>query len=196
MRFVQLILTDEQAELAAAALRDAEAQLKTMRTDADPETEKEADYMSGLGGDIAQVGRLSMLFQDASENPSKYPPTGKMASTVRRITRRAKGYAETPSRSRRRADRHQRRRAMRHFARRNREMVEGYNRAVEMYEAEQAEVEAARAEVEERIERQPKFTILSGDGQTIMSGIPAEFVIAEETGDSLLPKIIVPGSSE
>lgn len=186
MRFVQLLLTDEQAELTAAALRDAEKALKELAEEDVPE-----EHRSYVGENIAQIGRLSMLFQDMSENPAKYTPTGEMARTVRSIVKRAKGRPQIPSLRKKRADRHQRRRMERRYFRRNREYIEQYNRAVEITEAERAEAEANAAELAKRIEGQPTYTVTDGYGNVLMSGIPAEFVLDADGKSLAAPKIEV-----
>lgn len=199
MKFIQLLLTDEQTELTAAALRDAEEALKDERADRGgvEVTSEDATENERLSADIAAVGRLMLLFQDASENPAKYPPTGKMAATVRSIARRAKGTPQPASRRRRRADRHQRRRALRNAFRRNRAFTEGYNRAYAIQEQEEQEYQAALAEIQERVKDQPKYAITDGFGNTIMAGVPAEFVLDAEglPLDSPKGKIVLPPSA-
>lgn len=189
MRFVQLLLTDDQAELAAAALRDAEL---TLKEEVGKHKDETGDDFPEVAEDLAQLGRLSMLFQDASENPSKYPPTGKMAVTVRSIVRRSRGQAETPTRSKRRSGRHQRRRAERHIFRRNREFIENFNRGQEMYEADRLEAEAAAAEIAKKVEGMPTYAVTDGQGNVLMSGIPALFVLDEDGKSLAAPKLITP----
>lgn len=188
MKFVQLLVTDDQAELVAAALRDAEEQLKKVAAETDPQGLSREQY-DGVNADMNALGRLQLLFQDASENPTKYPPTGKMAATVRGIARRAKGRSKTPSLSRKRASRHQRRRAERHFYRRNRKLIESYNKGLAEYEAAQAEYEASVAEVNERVKDQPTFSVTDGFGNVTLAGIPAEFIIDAEGKSLAAPKI-------
>lgn len=202
LKLVQVLLTDEQAELVAAALRDAGYALTTEadrpRADDVPHEEWQ-EAVEIMQADIAAVGRLELLFQDASENPLKYKPDPKNA-IVRSIVKAAKGPAQMPSRRKSRADRHQRRKAERAFFRRNRKMIEGYNAAMATQREEEAEYAAMLAEVEERVKDQPRFTITDGFGHTIMAGVPAEFVLNEE-GEAPLtlgtkPRLIVPGVSE
>lgn len=179
MRPVQILLTDEQAELAAAALRDAEAQLVELQSE-DDGFETTSEQREVLQEDIARLGRLSLLFQDASENPAKYPPSPKMAASIKRFRKTVQGEAQPQSLRKKRSGRHQRRRATRHFFRRNRDLIEGVNRAREMYEKEAEEHAQAVAEIEERVKDQPKFTVTDGFGNTIMAGVPAEFILDAE----------------
>jgi transcription elongation GreA/GreB family factor len=186
---VQLLLTDEQAELAAAALLDAEEQLKEDVNDLPELTSEDVAFKESRLAEIQQVGRLFLLFQDASERPAKYPPTGKMASSVRTIVRRAKGASQPNTRRNRRKARQAERRAYRKFTRlHRREIAEQYNAAVEQMEKEQAEYEAAQRELEERIADQPTFTIRDGWGNDVMVGVPAEFILDAEGRPVLLEK--------
>lgn len=192
MRYVQPLLTDEQAELTAAALRDAEQALRELQSEDDgvEVTSEQVSQREAMQEDIAQLGRLSMLFQDASENPAKYPPAPKMAASIRKFRKRVQGQAQPQSLRKKRASRHQRRRAERHFFRRNRELIEGVNRARELYEQEAEEHAKAVAEIEERVKDQPRFTITDGFGNTIMAGVPAEFIRTEDGETPLLKPTI------
>lgn len=180
MRYVQLLLTDEQAELTAAALRDAEDVLRAQVTNTEAAEDDPARE------DVQALGRLSMLFQDASENPAKYPPAPKVAASLKKFRKRVQGQAQPQSLRKKRAGRHQRRRAERHFFRRNRELIEGVNAAREAYEKEAAEHAQAVAEIEERVKDQPRFTITDGFGNVIMAEVPAEFIRTEDGETPLL----------
>lgn len=186
MRYVQPLLTDEQAELTAAALRDAEAQLRELQLDDDgiEVTSEQVSHREALQEDIAQLGRLALMFQDMSENPAKYPPAPKMAASLKRFRKRVVGPAQPQSLRKKRSSRHQRRRAERRLFRRNREYIEAVNQAREMYERDRLEHEQAVAEIAERVEGQPKFTITDGFGNVIMRDVPAEFIL-DEGGASL-----------
>lgn len=203
MRSVQLLLTDGQAELVAAALRDAEEALQLeQETGVIPgTTSEEVSRRERLAEDIAAVGRLALLFQDASENPAKYPPAPKMAASIRKFRKQVQGQAQPQSLRKRRASRHQRRRAERHFFRRNRDLIDGVNAAREAYEREAEEHARNIAEIEERVKDQSKFTVTDGFGNVVMAGVPAEFIITER--DTSLqeeffskPKLYVPASAE
>ena len=190
MKLVQLLLTDDQADLSAAALRDAEIALKQIRS----ETTNEATHEE-IDADIAQLGRLQLLFQDASENPLKYKPSPKLA-TIRSIVKAAKVPVPV-SRRKRRASRAQRRKAERHEYRRNQAYIENYNRAVELHAKDEAEHQAALDEIEKRIEGQPTFTVTDGFGNPVMAGVPAEFIV-DANGENLrarreFAKLILPG---
>lgn len=194
MKLVQVLLTAEQADLVAQSLSDSYEELG-----AEIEKVEDEDGKAVTAGIQNVIGRLQLLFQDASENPLKYKPDPKNA-IVRSIVKAAKGPAQMPSRRKSRADRHQRRKAERAFFRRNRKMIEGYNAAMATQREEEAEYAAMLAEVEERVKDQPRFTITDGFGHTIMAGVPAEFVLNEE-GEAPLtlgtkPRLIVPGVSE
>lgn len=203
MRYVQPLLTDEQAELIAAALRDAERQLTTERDNTfagrliDDMPEGAVTALERMDEDIASVGRLALLFQDASENPAKYPPAPKMAASLKRFRKRVAGPAPPQSLRKKRSGRHQRRRAERRLFRRNREYIEAVNQAREMYERDRLEHEQAVAEIEERIQGQPRFVITDGFGNVIMRDVPAEFIKAEDGETPLLkPTLHVVGKTE
>lgn len=181
MRFVQLLLTDEQAELVAAACLDAE---RTVIADEGEE--------SPAAEDAKQLGRLALLFQDAAERPAKYTPTGKLAATVRSVHRRAKGAAQPKPLNKRKQRQERRIRTAKERREMRRLFTQGYNEARERLEAERIEAESAQRELEERLEKQRKFKVVTADGDLIIAGVPAEFVVDEETGESLLPKVIVP----
>lgn len=176
MRFAQIVVTDEQAELISAALNDA-AGNEDLHED-----------------DAKQIGRLQLMFQDVTETPAKYPVTGKMAGTVRSIVRRAKGAAQPKPLNTRKARQEQRMRTAKERRRLRRQIAGSYNAAVEIMEQEQLEAEAARKEAEERFAKQPKYRVLTGDGNVLLDLVPAEMVVNVETGENLLPKLIVPGS--
>jgi len=167
MQFVQLLLTDQQVELLAAAARDG------MNT---PDIHSE---------DANELWRLHLLLQDASEKPSKYPPMGKMAASVRTLVRKNKGAAQPPRKNKRK-QRQEGRRAWNIQRRKQRRIfAEEYNKAVEIMEAETAEHEANVAELIERTEKQAKFNVTDGFGQVVLEGVPAEFIVDSE-GNSLL----------
>jgi hypothetical protein len=204
VRFVQLLLTAEQAELVAAALRDTEAAIREEGTNEETTSEEVANN-ERVGEAARAVGRLSLLFADAAENPSKYPPQGKLASTVRDITRRAKGAAQPEGRKNKRKARQERRIATAKERRRyRREMAEGFNKAREIMEQEAAEAAEFQAEIEARISDQPKYNVVDAYGNLIVAGVPAEFVKTEE-GESAFPAahrvggpmdLLLPGSHE
>jgi hypothetical protein len=174
VQFVQLVLTDDQALLVRFALdqiiNDPERFVM--------EDEERADYE-----------RLAVFFGTAAAEPSRFPPTGAQASRVKSIVRRAKGPAQQLSRAKKRSQGQQKR-----DRKARREMVEAYNAAFERMEAERAEMEQLQTELEARIENQPKFRVLTAGGQVLLDGVPAEFVVNAETGETLAPKIIVPGA--
>lgn len=187
VRYVQPLLTDEQAELVAAALRDAElAVMEELAGVVPGDAEDDADRAEPLREDAAQLGRLALLFQDASENPAKYPPAPKMAASIRKFRKQVQGQAQPQSLRKKRASRHQRRRAERHFFRRNRDLIDGVNAAREAYEREAEEHAKAVAEIEERVKDQPRFTVTDGFGNVIMAGVPAEFIKTEDGETPLL----------
>lgn len=199
MRFVQLLLTDEQAEWTAAALRDAEKDLKAQLDELGDDAEM------WMADDAAMLGRLSMLFQDAAEQPSKYPPTGKRAATVRTIVRRAKGAAQPQSRKNKRKSRQERRmRTAKERRRLRREVAESWNRAREIMEREAEEAREAYEALLARVADQPKYQVLDSAGNVVLDGIPAEFVRRVDDGASVdggrtLPEgagIIVPHYSK
>lgn len=189
MRFVQLLLTDEQAELLAACARDAEIQLKEIAA----KSEFPAD--DPAAEDAVTVGRLSMLLQDAAEQPAKYTPTGKTAATVRTIVRRAKGTAQPQSRKNKRKARQEERqrtsKVRRHY---RKQIAQAWNESREKLEAEKQAAAEKREQDKARWATQPKFKVVLEDGTEVLGEIPAEFVVNEETGENLALKVIVPGA--
>lgn len=179
MRFVQLLLSDEQAELVAAACLDAERKL--IAEEGEPAAE-----------DAKQLGRLALLFQDAAESPLKYPPTGKTASTVRTVIRRAKGAAQPKPLNKRKQRQERRMRTAKERRQLRKVITKGYNEARERLEAERLEAEEYEREFQERIAKQRRYKVVNAYGDAVVEGVPAEFVLDEETGENLLPKVIVP----
>lgn len=192
MRFVQLLLTEDQAELAAAACRDAEQALAAESGDEWEAQTAAGDPVSQSFYDAQQLGRLALLFRHASESPLQYPPTGKMATTVRSVVRRAKGAAQPKPLNKRKQRQERRMRTHKERRRFQKEITASYNAAREQMEAERLEAEQYWHEFQERIEKQAKFKVVTADGRTVVEGVPAEFVIVEETGENLLPKVVLP----
>lgn len=180
MRLVQLVLTGKQAEIVSAALTDTHYALTEAQRDLGGVeiTSEDVVVNEQMAADIAAVGRLQLLFQDAFENPLKYKPSPKLA-TIRSIVK-ARKVPVPQSRRKRRADRHQRRKAERMLFRRNQEYIANVNRAQEQYAKDEAEYQTSLDEIQKRIEGQPTFTIQNGFGDTIMAGVPAEFVVDEQ----------------
>lgn len=181
MRFVQILLTTEQAELAAAACRDAEADLVASEGPGTPAAE-----------DAKLIGRLGMLLQDAAENPVKYTPTGRGAATVRSIVRRASGPARPKPLNKRKRRQEERQRTSKERRKFRKVIADSYNEARTRMEAEKAEAEAAQAAFEERIAKQERYSVVNADGETLVGGVPAEFIVNDADGTNLLPKVIVP----
>lgn len=156
MQFVQVVLTDDQALLARAALdlilNDPERYVMT--------DEERADYE-----------RLAVFLGHVAQNPSEFPVTGKMATSVRKAVRRIAGPAQPQSRRRKRSQGQQKR-----DRKARRELVAAYNEAVARMEAERQEAEEAHRELLERIEPQPKYRVVSAGGEVILDGVPAEFI--------------------
>jgi hypothetical protein len=193
VRFVQLVLTEEHAQLAAEALAREIETGEAQRADMEalgfsPQTEDEA-------AEEAQLERVQLLLADAAAHPEKYPPTGKSAATVRTVVRRAKGAAQPKPLNKRKQRQEKRTRTHKERRKYRRQIAESYNRSVAIYEAEAKEAEEYQAELAARVESQPKFRVVGADGQPVISGIPAEFIVNEETEENLLPKIILPGSA-
>lgn len=158
---VSVTLTGDQAELVAAAMRDA--------TNNEDITLDESKTIYDTG----------MLFQDASENPSKYPLSPKMAATLRPFVRKAKGAAQPQSRTNKRKARQEKRQGWSKMRRKNRAaMVKGYNEAVAIQEAEAAEIEAIHAEAIEKLKLEPKFNIMTYSGEIAISDVPESMIVA------------------
>lgn len=136
--------------------------------------------------------RLAAFFAHLAMEPSRFAPSGKLAETVKTITKRAKGPAQRPSRKNRRKER-QERRMRTAKARRSmrREQAEAYNAAVEQYEQERQEMEEANAELIAKLEAEPKFNVVNAMGQVIMAGVPESMVVKVDD-EPAPPKIILP----
>lgn len=188
MTLVQLILTTDQAELAAAALRDA--------ANSEDVTLEESQVIYDLGYFLQTVG----------ENPSKYRPNGKMATSIKRAQQRPGPNAGNTSASvkNKRKARQEKRAGWNKLRRKNRrEMVANYNQAVETMAAERAEMEAAFAEQQAILDAEPKFDVFTVDGARIISGVPESMIrpveldidsIAQDESDAtpVVPEIILP----
>lgn len=161
-RLVQIVLTDQIAELTAAALRDA--------ANSEDATVEEAGI----------IYDASLLFMAASESPEKFPLTGKRAvSLTRRV--RVKGPPQPPRKNKRKA-RQERRQGWAKIRRRNRrEMVDNYNAAVATIEAERAEMEMLYAEEQAKLADQPKFDVFAVDGSRLLGGIPESMIRPSES---------------
>lgn len=177
MQPVQIVLTDDLALKARLAIDNILADENYVLKE-----EEEADYQ-----------RLAVALGQVAANPSAFPVTGKLAPSIRRVVRVAKGAAQPQSRRNKRKVRQQNRQGYAKWRRRERRrLVEEYNRAREIYEAEAREAEEAWAEIEARLEKQPKYSVVTLDGQTLVGEIPAEF-IRKEDGSPAFPQLIVVG---
>lgn len=191
-QFVHPLLTDDQALMAATAIRlILEDEEKYVFTD------EERD----------QFTRLAGFFGLLAEHPSQFPPKGAMVSTVKRITRRAKGAAQPQSRSTRKAKRSQGRQKRDRAARR--EQVAQYNASLAAYEKDMRDAEEAHRELEEQLSSEPRVQVIDVNGRVIMSEIPASMVVPMDEeksihigqihhGDLEHPgtKLILPGNVE
>lgn len=165
-RFAQLVLTDDQLDLVASALRDA-----TNNPDITFEQSQEVDD-------------LRYFFETARDEPSKFPVTGKMAGSIRTAVRRAKGAAQPQSRKNRRKARQERRMRTSKERRKFRAVIaKSYNEAVERMRQEDEEARIAHEEMVARLEAQPKFNVFAADGRVLLAGIPEEMIRPAETVD-------------
>lgn len=173
MQFAQIVVTDDQALKTRLAidliLQDPE---RFVMTD-----EERADYE-----------RLAVFFTVVANEPSRFPPTGSAARSVKSMVRRAKGAAQPQSRRKPKRTQGQQKRDR--VARR--EYVAQYNAAVEQYEKEAAEAAEYEQELVEKFANEPRVQILRADGVVIMSDIPASMVVPMEPEESTESGIILP----
>jgi hypothetical protein len=159
VRLVQLVLTVDQCEMINGAMRDA--------ANSPDVTMEESQRIYDLG----------YIFQAASEQPSKFPITGKKAASLARALRLGKGPAQPQSRKNKRKARQEARQGWSKKRRKLRAAnAKAYNEAVAIQEAEMAEMEAAYAEQQAKLEKEPKFDVFAMDGTRILSGIPESMV--------------------
>lgn len=159
MQFVELVVSDEQALMTRAAidlvLSDPERYVMT--------DEERADYE-----------RLAVFFGTAAIEPYKFPLSGRQAARIKSVIRKAKGPAQPQSRRNKRKARQARRIGFAKQRRKdNREFKDAYNEAMAKLRAEEAEAEQAHEEIAARTANEPKFDIVDGAGQLIMSDVPA-----------------------
>lgn len=141
----------------------------------------------------ADFERLAVFLGQVAASPESFPLTGKNASRIRSVIRRAKGPAQPPRKSKRHA-RLEKRQGRQKFLRENRrELAAQYNAARQQMEDEMREAEEHIRATEERIAKQPKFSIKDANGNIALSDIPAEAILRED-GEPAFPQIIVPGA--
>lgn len=141
----------------------------------------------------ADFERLAVFFGQVATNPGGFRPQGKMAKSLRKVTRRVAGPSQPQSRRNRRKARQQRRQGYSKWRRRERRaLVEQYNQARATYEQERKEMEEMAAADEARWEKQRKFRIVTPDGQVLVDEIPEELIQTVE-GEPAFPKLIVVG---
>lgn len=173
MRIVQVGLTEDQAKLLLGA-----AQIAVDRAE---------DY-SINPAEVEEFKRLEMFLTAVMLNPEAFPATGRLAKTVKTLTRRAKGPAQPQSRRNRRKARQEQRQS---FAKRRRQerkaLAAAYNEARERTEAEMSEAEAAFQELRARIEAEPKFDIIGPNGEPILAGVPESFIRPVEVEQPEVP---------
>lgn len=155
--------------------------------------------------------RLAVFFGSAAVDPARFPLSPKQASRIKAVVKKTRGPAQPQSRRNKRKARQERRISFAKKRRKqNREFREAYNEAMAKMAAEREEMEAAYREVEARVAAEPKFDIVDGQGNLIMSSVPQSAFRPQETGlDETSPqgtpgavpgveasKIILPGSAE
>lgn len=144
-----------------------------------------------------QYERLAVLFGSAAVDASRFPLSPKQAARIKSVVRKAKGPAQRPSLRNKRKARQERRQGQAKQRRLQLKEFRGqYNEAMAKMRAEQEEMEAAYAEVEARVADEPKFDIVDGAGQLIMSGVPESALRPQEpeevTDNPGAPQIILP----
>jgi hypothetical protein len=178
MRPVEILLTDDLALKARFAIDSILADDNYVMTD-----EEEADFK-----------RLAVFLGQVATNPAQFKPQGKNALRVRSIVRSMRGAAQPQSRKNKRKIRQHNRQGYAKWRRRERKrLVEEFNRARELYEQDAREAAEYWAEVEERVAKQTQYDVVTLDGQTVLAGIPAEFIRLTESGEPAFPQLIVVG---
>lgn len=148
----------------------------------------------------SQYERLAVFFGTAAVDPSRFPLSPRQASRIKSVVKKARGPAQPQSRRNKRKARQERRIAFAKQRRKDRrEFAAAYNEAMRKMAEEQEEMEKAYAEVQARIEAEPKFAVYDGVGNLIMSGIPESAIRPMEggaptdiTGTVPPPSIILP----
>lgn len=143
MTYAQTVITDEQALLLTQAIGLA----------------LENSTAEQIGEDEEALQSLAVFFADVAANPVKYPVTGRMASTVRRIVRASKGPAQPKPVNARKARQAARQGGAKRRRQQRREQAQAWNDAVELYESEQSEMAAAMVE-EQRAMRDLVFEVM------------------------------------
>jgi hypothetical protein len=141
----------------------------------------------------AEFERLSVFLGQVATSPEAFPLTGENATRIRKVVRRVKGAAQ-PAPKPKRHRRLEQRQSRQKFLRANRqEFARQYNEARQKMEDEMREAEEHMRATEERIAKQPKFSIKDSAGNIALSDIPAEAILRED-GEPAFPTIIVPGA--
>lgn len=144
----------------------------------------------------ADFERLAVFLGQVATNPGQFRPQGKLAKSVRRVTRRVAGQAQPQSRRNKRKSRQERRQG---FAKRRRaerrEMAARFNAAREVYEAERQEMDEIAAEQAARFERQAKYRIVSPTGDVFMDDIPAELIQTADGEPAFKQLLVIGGDS-
>jgi len=170
-QLVQILLTDEQAKLLAAA---ADVTLRS--------NEDKTDGLIALEDtEKTDLERLATFMAIVATEPGKFPLEGRMAQTLK-TARRTKtpnpNAGNTGASTRNKRKDRQERRARTHIVRRlkRREFVKEYNRARIVAETEIAELTAIQEARQKQIESEPKFDLLDTMGTVIMSDIPQSMI--------------------
>jgi len=144
--------------------------------------------------------RLAVFFGSAAVDPARFPLSPRQASRLKSIVKKTRGPSQPQTRRNKRKARQERRIATAKLRRKNnREFREQYNEAMAQLRKEQEEMEAAYREVEARVAAEPKFDIVDGAGNLIMSGVPESALrpmdAPEQSAGELVgaPGIILPG---
>lgn len=178
MQPVEILLTDELALKARLAIDSILADDNYVMED-----EEEADFK-----------RLAVFLGQVATHPESFRPQGKNATRVRSLVRKAKGAAQPQSRRNKRKARQEKRQGYAKWRRREQKaLAEKFNAAREIYEQEAREAEEYHAEQIARLEKQPKYKVVSMDGRVIVDEIPAEFILKQDD-EPAFPQLIVVGS--
>lgn len=131
--------------------------------------------------------RLAVFLSAVHGYPNHFPVTGQMAAKIKRAKRQFKVPVPQTRRNKRKARQEARTSYRKRSRIARREEVEAFNLAQQTQEQEAQEAAEFYAELNERLEKQPKFNIVDPHGKPVVEAIPAEFIVAEDGSTPLLP---------
>lgn len=175
-QIIEVAISDDHAELVAAAMSDVKA---------NEELDDKTREMAGM---------LSSVFQGASENPDAFPPRPAVASSIKKRLTKMKGTSQPQGRKNKRKARQEQRQGWNKQRRRLRAAnAKAYNEARDIMEAERIEADEAHAERVARLQLEPKFNVVGMSGEVLLQDVPESMLIRQlaEAVDET-PKVVLP----